>query len=347
MSILKQSLQSGINLGGWISQYPTFDYHYFETFITADDIRRICDWGCDHVRLPVDYPVLEDDIGSGVPNERGLGYVERCLDWCQQSGLQVILDLHKAVGFSFNNLQAATLFENPLQQEYFLDLWQALAERFKATTSFVAFELLNEIVLPDSAPWNRLLQQAVRRIHDVDSERLIVVGGNYYNSASELTNLELLDDPNILYTFHFYEPMVVTHQKATWVPSLFDYNHAVDYPGSAGGLDGFLVSNPQYKPALARYAGKYLDRSILMAYVQPAVDFMKNNGQVVYCGEYGVIDAASMQTRINWTRDFISILRENNIGRAAWSYKAMDFGLVDTAGKVVNAELVKIICERR
>jgi endoglucanase len=343
-TIEKNSLQSGVNLGGWISQYPVFDYHHFDTFITCSDIRRIADWGCDHVRLPVDYPVLEDENRPGVPNERGLDYVRRAMEWCQQDHLSVILDLHRAPGYTFNNFQAATLFGDPSQQERFLNLWESLAEQFYGTSDRLVFELLNEIVLPDSAPWNCLLQKAVDRIRRKDPERLIVIGGNFYNAASELVHLEILDDPFILYTFHFYEPMVVTHQKAHWAAGVFEYDRNMDYPGSAPHLDEFLASRPEFKNVLEQYSGKHLDKSTIRSYLQPALEFAQKSGQSVYCGEYGVIEGAPMEARINWTRDFVSLLRDNRIGKAVWSYKAMDFGLVDLDGKIVNDEIIKIVC---
>ena len=34
---------------------------HFQSFITRADLRQIARWGMDHVRLPVDYPVVEDD----------------------------------------------------------------------------------------------------------------------------------------------------------------------------------------------------------------------------------------------------------------------------------------------
>ncbi len=78
----KTSLKIGINLGGWISQYPAYDHGHFKTFISAADIKRIADWGMDHVRLPVDYPLLEDDDHPGVYKQSGFDYIESCLEWC-------------------------------------------------------------------------------------------------------------------------------------------------------------------------------------------------------------------------------------------------------------------------
>jgi endo-1,4-beta-mannosidase len=329
------NFQVGVNLGGWLSQYRRYDPNHFETFITEEDIRRIAGWGMDHVRLPVDYPVLEADDQPGVFKESGFGYIERCLETCRAHGLRVILDLHKAPGFAFDELEKASLFTSPALQERFLDLWKACAWRFKGV-NWVAFELLNEIVLPDSAPWNALVKQAVNRIRQVDPERLIVVGGNHYNSADQLVNLEPLDDEHILHTFHFYHPMVVTHQKAYWMPNLAAFEPVVTYPGVYPNMPDFGVA----------YIGRRMDMDLLREYLQPAVDFMRQSGKPLYCGEFGVIDQAPMPTRLNWHRDFVALLREHGIGRAVWSYKEMDFGLVDKNEQVVNQAIVDIVSQK-
>ncbi len=340
------TFQVGVNLGGWISQYPAYDHAHFDSFIRAEDIRRIADWGCDHVRLPVDYPVFEIENEPGMVNERGMEYVDKALAWCKENGLKVILDLHKAPGYDFDAFRAATLFDSSTQQECFLNLWSMLANLFKDTRDFVALELLNEIVLPESSPWNRLSRQAVECIRAVDPDQLLVIGGNFYNAPSQLATLGVFDDPHVLYTFHFYEPMVVTHQKAYWVPGLLEYNRAIEYPGTAPEVREFLQSHPQSTPFLARQEEKYLDRSVLLTDVQPAIDFDRANQVAVYCGEFGVINTASLQTRLNWTRDLISIFKENAIGWTYWSYKGVDFGLVGVDGKVVNQELVDVVCAR-
>jgi hypothetical protein len=342
----KKALQVGINLGGWISQYPAYDHHHFKTFITAADIRRIADWGMDHVRIPVDYPVLEDDSNPGKYKDSGFDYIDACLDWCQQNGLRAILDLHKAPGFAFDALDKATLFESPVLRERFLNLWEAIAHHFaNRMQDSLAIELLNEIVLPDSGPWNALVKEAVERIRVIDPLRLILVGGNAYNAPDELRNIDILKDANILYTFHFYSPITVTHQKAPWIPAIVEYNRQIDYPGQqASGLEAIEKKYPGFR--LEREIGIRFDKNYLLTVLQPALDFSQQIGQPVYCGEFGVYERASMFTRLNWTRDFIDLLNQYHIGRACWTYKALDFGLIDKNGVVVNQELVEIASKR-
>ncbi len=344
----KRSLQVGLNLGGWISQYPAYDHQHFKTFLTSSDIRRIADWGMDHVRLPVDYPLLEDDDQPGVYKESGFEYIESCLEWCQQNGLRVILDLHKAPGFAFDALDQASLFESPAKQKRLIGLWEAITRRFSGRLEdALAFEILNEIVLPTSDPWNKLIKRVISCIRLIDPTRLVVVGGNSYNAASELKNLELIEDPNILYTFHYYLPMVVTHQKAPWVAPLAEYDRALEYPGQrAVGLDAILKNYPSGLYGLDQEVGISFEKRHLLAALQPALDFAEYIGQPVYCGEFGVIELASMSTRLNWTRDFIELLNQFGIGRAYWTYKALDFGLVDKDGRVVDQELVKVVAQQ-
>ncbi|MBN1319160.1 MAG: glycoside hydrolase family 5 protein [Anaerolineales bacterium] len=343
----KKSCRIGVNLGGWLSQYPELSQEHFNAFIQAHDIRRIADWGFDHVRLPVDYPVVEDDRNPGAYRESGLDAIEYCLEWCRENDLNVILDLHKAPGFAFDALDESTLFESESVQKRFINLWRALADRFQGRYGdLLAFELLNEIMLPDRKPWNTLAGQVVDMIRAIDRQRLIVIGSNCYNAANELKNLAIPDDPNVLFTFHCYEPFTVTHQKAYWVKALVEYDRHVEYPGQADGLGIFLQEHPDYQFQLDKEVGKRFDKAYLQAALQPAVDFNNSTGQAAYCGEFGVYEIASIATRLSWTRDLVSLLNENGIGRAYWTYKALDFGLVDRNGEVVSRELVDIVTKK-
>ena len=75
----------GVNLGGWLSQFDAPTKEHFDTFITKEDIRRIAGMGLDHVRVPVDYTVIETE--DGVPKEEGYQYIDKCVQWCRENGL--------------------------------------------------------------------------------------------------------------------------------------------------------------------------------------------------------------------------------------------------------------------
>ncbi len=351
--MIKEALQVGVNLGGWISQYQDFDYAHFDTFIVESDIQQIAAWGMDHVRLPVDYPVIESADEPGAIHERGFAYVDNCLEWCQRAGIALVLDLHKAPGYTFTNTLEAgpmdpnTLFSDAAMQERFISLWGKITQRYSGQAeNTLAIELLNEMVLPDSAPWNALAQKTIGRLREIDPLRLIVIGGNNYNAVDELQNIQVQDDPNLLHTFHFYLPMLVTHQRAPWVKEMDLFGQKVEYPGKAEGFAEFLDQHPKYKPNYAQFVDFHMDQAYLREALRPALEFIQLTGKPVYCGEFGVIDRASLPTRINWTRDFIELLNEYKISRAIWSYKEMDFALVDYESKVVSEELVRAATQR-
>ena len=134
--------RNGVDLGGWLSQCG-YEKEHIESFITEADIARIASWGCDHVRLPFDYNIILDENGNVL--ESGLKLLERCADWCRAHGLNIILDLHKTMGFSFDKgEQESGFFENRRYQDIFVNLWSRIAKRF-GNRNDVAFELLNEI----------------------------------------------------------------------------------------------------------------------------------------------------------------------------------------------------------
>ncbi len=337
--------QAGINLGGWISQYKEYDIKHFDTFIQRKDIEQVAIWGFDHIRLPFDYPIFEDDISPYQYKKDGFDYIDNCLSWCKEFGLNLILDLHRAPGYSFNSLERNTLFQDEKQQDRLIKLWEAIASHYINERENLLFELLNEIVEPDSTRWNLLSKRLVATIREIDKERVIIIGGNNFNAVSELKNLDILDDDRIVYNFHFYEPMLFTHQKAHWFELTKLFNREQNYPGKCTGVKEFCEKYPQFK-CVKEIENVTMDKALLESYLQPARDFLDKTGKPLYCGEYGVIECAPVQDRLNWHEDFISILKELKIGRACWSYKLMDFSIVDSNSQVVSKDLVKVISAR-
>ena len=70
---------------------------------------------------------------------------EECIARIAES-LNMILDLHRTIGFSFDPaVKENGFFENEQLQELFYRIWEAFAERYGEYDDCVAFELLNEV----------------------------------------------------------------------------------------------------------------------------------------------------------------------------------------------------------
>ena len=91
-----EGFQKGVNLGGWLSQADEKTKEHYDTFIKEEDIKTIAGWGCDHVRLPIDYIVIEGEDGSML--EDGYTYVDNCISWCREYGLNILIDMHNTYG---------------------------------------------------------------------------------------------------------------------------------------------------------------------------------------------------------------------------------------------------------
>ncbi|MGN6503322.1 MAG: glycoside hydrolase family 5 protein, partial [Pseudolysinimonas sp.] len=119
-----------------------------ERFITERDIERIAAAGFDHVRLPINARVIQDDAGE--PIEQGYAMIDRLIEWCRAHRLWVLLDLHGAPGGQTGtNIDDSPhgkpeLFMEPRYRELTLRLWRDLASRYAAETVVLGYDLLNE-----------------------------------------------------------------------------------------------------------------------------------------------------------------------------------------------------------
>ena len=306
----------GVNLGGWFSQCD-YSENRLEHFITEKDLDTIAAWGLDHVRIPVDYNVMENEDGSW--NDRGFMRIGRALGWCKDRGLRVVLDLHKTAGFSFDLGEAEVgFFGNEKLQDRFYTLWEEMARRYYDPEN-VAFELLNEVTDPGFIDaWNRISQECIRRIRVIAPDALILVGSYWNNSADAVKDLAAPADSRVIYNFHCYSPLSFTHQGAPWVPAL-DQSARPSFDESGIPADFF-------------------DKAFASA-----IRAAEENNTCLYCGEYGVIDRATPEDTVKWYRTIHSTFEKYGISRCAWSYKQMDFGLSDSRLDGVRDQLIPLL----
>lgn len=335
------SLKRGINLGGYLSQCNHTKERY-DTFIVESDIETIAGWGLDHVRLPIDYEVFEDEAGNERP--AGYQYVKNVIEWSKKNGLNIVLDLHKAYGYDFNdagNSEKNNLFTSEPLQERFINLWKKIAKSYCAY-DHVVFELLNEVVEEENADlWNALIKKSVAAIREITKDTPIIYGGIQWNSAKTLKYLEKPNDENIIFTFHFYEPILFTHQKAFWMP-LMDKEKDIFYPKT---MEYFVEESKvlgYQGAAVGSVNAKTMGPEFMELMILEAIDAAQKAGVELYCGEFGVIDQAPVEDTLRWFKDVDEVFRKHNINCAVWSYKEMDFGLIDEHYKDIKDDIIAL-----
>ncbi|MBE6844965.1 MAG: glycoside hydrolase family 5 protein [Ruminococcus sp.] len=313
----KHGFYKGLNLGGWLSQCD-YSQKHLNSFITEKDFETIASWGADHVRIPIDYNILQNNDGSF--NEIGFERLDYALDMCEKYNLNTVIDLHKTAGYSFDEGESENgfFYDEKLQEKFYL-LWDRISEKYGSLYKRTAFELLNEVTDKKySDIWNDIARKCITRIRKNAPQTLILYGGCENNSAEAVSLLTSPWDENVIYNFHCYEPLTFTHQGATWTERINPENR-ISYSECGCNTDFF---EKEFAPAL---------------------EAAKNNNTIIYCGEYGVIDRVPIDDILSWYRDIHTVFEKYGIGRCTWNYKEKDFGISDKRLDSIRNELLKYL----
>lgn len=316
----------GVNLGGWLSQC-NYKKEHCDSFILENDIKIISEWKLDHVRLPVDYNLFQAEDGSFLT--AGFEYVDNCISWCKKYNLNMILDLHKTAGFSFDAKENEIgFFDDPVYQEKFYSLWEEFSRRYSKYENMMCFELLNEVTDPSFSPkWNAIAKKCVERIRKIAPTIKILIGSYWNNSVKAVKDMDYPYDENIVYNFHCYEPLIFTHQGARWLGKDMNGDFKMKYKEPFTVYTENTKAKLPYMQGFEAFGDKVPDPSYFETIFSEALKVAEERNVILYCGEYGVIDNSDSEEITLWYKDISEVLNKYNIGRAAWTYKGMSFGV--------------------
>lgn len=329
----------GTNIAHWLSQSRARGVER-EQFLSKADIVAIAEMGFDHVRLPIDEEQMWDEKGNR--HDDAFQLMTNCIDWCAESKLRVIVDLHILRSHHFN-AEVKPLWTDPLEQEKFYNLWLDLSKALnKYPNSMVAYELMNEAVTDDPEQWNNLVATAVTTIRAVEPARTIVIGSNKWQQVQTFDVLKVpANDPNILLSFHFYEPFLLTHWHASWTDQK-NYTGSVHYPDTILTQSEFDALPEEMKQTGERWVGKVFNKAWILEQWQKPIQKAKELDLPLYCGEFGIITGPPKDDMMRWYQDMIDLFEENGIGYANWNYKSGSFGLIEEDG-TRREDLIKIM----
>ena len=219
-----------------------------------------------------------------------------------------------------------------------------MARRFHGYGDRVAFELLNEVTEQSyHQAWNRISDTCIRRIRNLAPETVILVGGYWNNSIAAVKDLSMPQDDRIVYNFHCYDPILFTHQGAYWTEGMpADFRISLDTPYARMQQKNRELFGDSfgYLPPV-RDEEQRIDEAFFRELMKEVVAVAEERNVALYCGEYGVIDRASASDTLKWYQAIHTAFEEYGIGRAAWCYKSLYYGITDEHCEPVFQEILK------
>jgi aryl-phospho-beta-D-glucosidase BglC (GH1 family) len=315
-------LAKGANVAKWFRFPRTDTAAHYQNYVSETEAAMMAGMGLTHVRVCVAPKTIMDAATGAVREENG-GYLEAAIRRFQKAGLMVVVDIH-------NEDRAAEL--NPDWQEAFVKFWGSLAGRLgKFDPELTILEIINEPVFSKrETEWDTFSARLAAAIRQHAPQHTIMTSGANWGGIDGLKKLKLLEDKNVVYSFHCYDPFTFTHQGATWSSEEVKPLRGIPYPSSPEAVAPVLAAledKPKSKAMVERYGKENWNKEKLAARFQQGVEWGARNGVSLYCGEFGVFPPyAKPEHRANWFRDFGEVLAAQRIGWAVWGWDE-GFGL--------------------
>jgi len=336
------ALSRGFNADGWINgPRPA---------APADGLlRELRQAGMTHVRLPVPAESIMPRFSSKAERHDRLQAVNRALTKLISLGYYVSIDLHP--GDRFNQLHRQ---EAAASMQEMKSAWAGLAEiarRHPADRVFA--ELLNE---PDveADRWQTEAEELAAFVRRLLPRTTIIVGPVNWQRADSLPGFRPLDDPNIVYAIHFYDPMAFSHQ-GHWDPKepLHDirglpYPIRTDDPAVQKLRQQLIDGNKAAAiELLDRAVAASRDGNGIDKWLEPAAAWQQRFSRPIIVNEFGVLKAgAPPESRLRWLSSVVTYAKQHCWGWAHWEL-AQGFGLVDDRTGKPDAGVIEALLGRR
>ena len=217
-------LGRGINLGNsWDSD--GYDDGAWSNSIRDSDFKTIKEAGFNSVRIPVRWQ-NNSDYSTHTVDPNRLNGVLKHIRLAIANGLAVVVNFHHYVelncaggGNRWNpetgRNELCPYDETKFNEEkaHFLGMWKQVATAMKEfSDDMVVLEILNEPTFAKTDVLNQLMNEAYTVIHEAAPGKTIMFEANHYAKFADLPTMKLPPDGNIIFSGHYYEPYLFSHQ---------------------------------------------------------------------------------------------------------------------------------------
>jgi len=283
------------------------------------DFNQIKSLGADAIRLPVDLKAMTRLSPNYSVSPTFFFFMDQVAHWADSLGITLILDNH-----SFDpaeNTQVNVI-------NWMKPAWQQITTHYLGKYPKLYFEILNEPHGITASNWNSVQNATVSAIRAIDANRIIVVGGVDFNSYNTLNQISVSSDKKLIYTFHFYDPFLFTHQGASWVGPSLEQLSDIPFPYDENKMPVLpaVFNGTWIQSAYNDYKTQGTESKV-NELIEIANTFRKTRKVTVWCGEFGVfIPNSPNDERTNWYRIVRQKLEADSIAWTIWDYQG-GFGL--------------------
>lgn len=367
------SMKRGLNLDQWVT-WPGEDqwgdanailpFPEWRKFLEEADLEALKDAGFDFLRMPVDPSPFLSNKTTGLRDQLYASVLDSAR-MINHAGLKVIVDMHLMPAGGSRTIGMGEVMDDPATFGRYVEMVRGMARTLAGEDpEKVALEPMNEPIVDCDSDGTNLWPDRQRKLFAAArasaTKLTLVLTGACYSAASSLEKIDprAIPDDNVIWTFHSYDPFLLTHQGATWAGDFIPYVTGLPYPLTAvpkAQLDVTLDTIRARIKAEAPWARQsgllaYLDEQVasmdsadkllgLMDAPFKAVEaWAKVNGikpEDITLGEFGMIrqeygNAHVMPARYRaaYVRDMIARSEAHGFSWSLWSYGGA-FGVVD------------------
>lgn len=313
-------LQRGVNITHWFSGPSSWKTEDIQAYMPEADIAQIRAMGFSFVRIPVMPAMIQQP--DGTTNAARLAVLVDAVKRLEAHGLAVmIVPVHGDW----------KLEENQADREKLIGFWALLAPQLRGlSTRLTLPELLNEPVFKDNPnDWYKLEARLVTIVRSSLPDNTIVLSSTRWSSVDTLAQRVPSADRNVVYSFHFYDPVALTNE-GNWDKSLdraafrslpFPSTNAASCQAKAA-----LSSNKQSQDTASYYCRQNWTEASIAARIQPVIDWGHSHGVLVIGTEFGILSDHEQTSRNAYLKAVRSVMEKGHIGWGLWGYDS-DYGL--------------------
>jgi endoglucanase len=321
-AISQTSFNRGVNLTSWFQAGNARQIQF--TRFTKQDFINIKSLGCDVIRLPINLHNMTDGEPDYKLDPVFLNFLDSAVSWAEDLQIHLLLDNH-----TFDPSENT----DPNIEQALIKVWTQMARHYKERSDYIYYEVLNEPHGISDALWCTIQQSVIDAIREIDTTHTIVVGPAGWNSYNNLDDMPEYNDDKLVYTFHFYDPFLFTHQGASWTDPSMEPLAGVPFPYNAGSMPVCPdeLKGTWIQSAMNNYGQDGTVEKVKQL-IDIAVNFRNSRNVPIFCGEFGVyIPNSPRQDRINWYDTVRSYLEDNGIAWTIWDYTG-GFGIFEQGG---------------